>query len=473
MNDQSNINATIIETDNNAVNGQNKCPKCGSTDISLNSNGNLRCNFCRHEFMPQRLEGMEEDISKLTGTTVGSGAQDITSDENIITLKCTSCGAEVVVDTSVSTTARCHWCRSNLSINNQLPNGVIPDAVLPFYITKEDAKESIEKFVGKRKFYAHPKFRKEFSTENVMGVYLPYMIVDASTHANYKGQGEHKIRSYTERNGDNEITYYDAELYDVERDFDLTISGLTVESSKDKLDVKSKSKTTNIINSIMPFDTENCVKWDANYLRGYTSEKRDINISEIRSVVEQQTADIVRFAGNKTLEYYDRGVRWDNEEIEIKGEQWKAAYLPVWIYSYRQQKSDGKGILHYVAVNARTKETMGSVPIHKPKLFLISLFIEILGVILMILTLNNDNSWPYIFLASGFVYYAIIYARYRNKGARHKHEIETKTNMSNLTTGDNFVQKETRLTNSRINGVNNTNVSGDKFNFLKDIDINF
>ena len=299
------------------------------------------------------------------------------------------------------------------------------------------------------------------------------MIIDASTHANYKGQGEHQIRSYTRGTDDNERTYYDAELYDVERDFDLTITGLTVESSKDKLDVKSKNKTTNIINSIMPFDTENCVKWDANYLRGYTSEKRDININEIRGVVEQQTADIARFAGNKTLEYYNRGVRWDNEKIEIKGQQWKAAYLPVWLYSYRQQKSDGKGLLHYVAVNARTKETMGSVPIHKPKLFLISFFIEILGVILMALTLNNDNSWPYIFLASGFVYYAVIYARYRNKGARHKHEIETKTNMSNLRTEDNFVRTETGLTNSRIDGVNNINVSGEKFNFLKDIDIKF
>ncbi len=34
-------------------------------------------------------------------------------------------------------------------------------------------------------------FRKEFTTDNVMGVYLPYMIVDANTHANLKGQGEH------------------------------------------------------------------------------------------------------------------------------------------------------------------------------------------------------------------------------------------------------------------------------------------
>ena len=29
----------------------------------------------------------------------------------------------------------------------------------------------------------------------------------------------------------------------------------------------------------MPFDTENCVKWNANYIKGYTSEKRDVNNS--------------------------------------------------------------------------------------------------------------------------------------------------------------------------------------------------
>lgn len=29
-------NATIIKTDADAKDGQNKCPKCGATDISLN-----------------------------------------------------------------------------------------------------------------------------------------------------------------------------------------------------------------------------------------------------------------------------------------------------------------------------------------------------------------------------------------------------------------------------------------------------
>ena len=159
-----------------------------------------------------------------------------------------------------------------------------------------------------------------------------------------------------------EKTYYDADLYDVEREFDLTIEGLTVESSEDKLNVAAKDKTTNIINSIMPFDTENCVKWDANYIKGYTSERRDTNVTQLKDLVRNNPRTSQGSQPIRPLEYYDRGVRWDTEKLEVKGQQWKSAYLPIWLYSY-QQKKDDKSLLHYVAVNARTKETMGSVPI--------------------------------------------------------------------------------------------------------------
>jgi hypothetical protein len=130
---------TIVQTDVGAKDGQTKCPKCGGTDISTNvNNGKLRCNFCRHEFEPQKLEGMETDISKLSGQVIGSGATDIIADTNdVLTFKCTSCGAEVVIDTSEATNARCHWCRNSLSVNQQIPNGSVPDVVLPFKCKKK------------------------------------------------------------------------------------------------------------------------------------------------------------------------------------------------------------------------------------------------------------------------------------------------------------------------------------------------
>lgn len=459
MDENLNSDTKVVDTDVGNNSGQDKCPKCGSTDISLNAQtGLLRCNFCRYEFKPEKVEGLETDITKLEGEIVGSGTQDI--DENskdMVTIKCTSCGAEVVIDTSETTQARCHWCRNYLSINEQIPNGAVPDVVLPFKLKKDEARQEIEKFVKNRKFYAHPKFKQEFTTENIMGVYLPYMVVDVNSHAYFSGQGEHEKRRYTRGSDDNKRTYYDADLYDVEREFDLTIEGLTVESSSDKINKNSSNKTNNIINSIMPFDIENCVKYNSNYLRGYTSEKRDMDIDDLRQIVDKQSKDVARFAANDTLKQYDRGVRWKTENLNVKGKQWKTAYLPVWLYSYQEKKGD-KSILHYVAVNARTKETMGSVPIHMSKLILVSVIVEIIALILMLFVDLDDNGW--VFLLAGPLYYGLMYMKYRNKKARHYHEIETKRKIFNLKKSDVFVKTETGLSNSRIEGANNTRVNG-------------
>lgn len=453
-------NKTTIKLYNELKNGQIKCKNCGATDIFLNEKtGLLKCNYCRNEFVPERIDEVNEDLKKLKGSEIGSGAQNIVADTNdIITFKCQGCGAEVVIDTSESTQARCHWCRSFLSVNQQVPNGSVPDVVLPFSVKKEEAEAKIKEFVTSRKFFAHPKFRKEFTTNNIIGVYFPYMLIDINAHARFSGDGEHLVRRYTVGSKDNKKTYYDADLYHVERDFDITIDDLSVEASSDKLNTQSSTKTTNIINSIMPFDTENCVAWNANYLRGYSSEKRDTNVNQLRTLVETQTKDISRIAINDTLKHYDRGVAWSDETLNIKGERWKSAYLPVWLYSYQEVKGNKK-ILHYVAVNARTKETMGSVPINIPKLLLVSAFVEMLGILFMFFV-DFDCEW--LSLSVGIIFYLIMYARYRNANERHKYENDTKKQVTNVKAVDNFITHRKRLRNSMMQGANNKKLYGAK-----------
>ena len=455
---------TVVQTDTDAKDGQIKCPKCGSTDIQTNSRtGKLRCSFCRHEFEPQLLE-TEDDVSSLEGVRMGSGAQDRAADANdVITLKCESCGAEVVIDTASANQARCHWCRNMLSINHQVPNGAVPDAVLPFGVSKDDARAEIERFVGKRKFFAHPTFTREFTTKNICGVYFPYMIVDINAHDHLSGTGEVLIRSYSVKKGDSSETRYDADAYHVERDFDIAINDLTVEASVDKLNVSSSEKTTNIINSIMPFDTKNCVRYNANYLRGYTSEKRDVDVNNVRPLVATQAQDIARIAANETLAKYDRGIAWSGEAFDIKGESWLAAYLPVWLYSYLQVKGNKK-LLHYVAVNARTKETMGSVPIDMTKLWIVSIAIEFFGLILALFLGSSMVGWDkkerWLLLLPGVVFFAIMYMRYRNSGARHTYENETERSLSNVLAADEFIEHREGLRNARIEGANNTDLHG-------------
>lgn len=466
--------ATIIDTGKGLKDGRFVCPNCGAPVIKFSEKeGKLQCPYCDSTFDGKKLDNVETDLKNLTGTKIGAGAKNINkAQDDVVTLKCGGCGAEVVIDTASAPTARCHWCRSIMSINSKIENGSVPDVILPFKLTKEEAKQKIDVFVKKRQFFAHPIFKKEFTLENVMGVYFPYMLVDVNAHSTFKGEGEHQEKRYNVGTSEHPDYRYDAKAYHVERDFDLTIDDLTVESSSDKLDKKNETKTNNIINSVMPFDTENCIQYRGNYLVGYTSEKRDVDIDDLNKKVNSQIGDIARHAINNDLKYYDRGIRWSQEDTDIKGKQWLAAYLPIWLYSYRQVLN-GKELLHYVAVNARTGETMGSIPINKGRLLLVSAIVEIFSGITAIFLLthmdSDDDGGLYILLlfTVGFIYYGIMYAKYRNQNARHAYEKETKTETLNVQRTDTFIEDRKRLKNARIEGANNTRIEGEKIDIAK------
>ncbi|WP_101523829.1 hypothetical protein [Nocardioides houyundeii] len=357
----------VIETANEQLeDGVNRCPACGSTEIQLRvSTSMLICLFCRHEWAEEKVEPLvsaDQALRDLTGTTVATGASDITADADMLTMKCSGCGAEVVVNTSESTSSRCHWCRHVLSVNEQLPNGAVPDAVLPFSITRDQAVERIKEFAGKRRMFALRRFTREFTPENVVGVYLPYMVVDSNASADVQGVGEVQTRRYTRGTGDNKKTVYDADVYRVDRHVDFTADDLTLESSSERANMSAFVNTNNVINTILPFDTKNAVQWNASYLVGYTSERRDTDVSELVPVLEQQLLSIARSEVRDSVSRYDRGVRWETENVVVHGTRWLSMYLPVWLYSYYHEAGE-RSMVHYIAVNGRTGETMGSVPV--------------------------------------------------------------------------------------------------------------
>ena len=355
--------------------GANRCPKCGATDIVHKVGTDvLVCRYCRHEWHGQRVEeefGFGEGLDELTGTVIASGARDIAADTaSLMSFKCTGCGAEVTVNTETAMTARCHWCRHVFGVNEQVDNGAVPDAVLPFHIRKDDAVARIRQFVDKRRFFALKEFKEQFTPENVSAVYLPYMIVDGKVSVDVEGHGEIKTREYTRGSDDKKKTYYDADVYRVERHVDFTVDDLPLESSQARGNLDTKSNTNNIINTILPFDTKNAVKWNASYLVGVSSEKRDLDVAKLLPRFEDQALSIGRCQVEASVGRFDRGVRWEREGVQVHGTRWVAMYLPVWLYSYQQP---GSGMLHYIAVNGRTGETMGSVPVQQWKLLLAAL----------------------------------------------------------------------------------------------------
>ena len=455
-------------------NKQLRCPHCNSSDIIPCDNGKLKCRYCSFEFEDKVLEGINIDPKVLNDHYRGLSTYEI-DDKDIVTYKCYNCGAEVVLNIK-DTDYRCHWCHSVLSSSNKIDNGYSPDMILPFKISKEDARRKMEKFVKKRRMFANRKFKKAFKKDNIMGVYFPYMVVDFNCHAFYSGEGEIQLKKYSYGRSENSVTYYDANVYKVIREFDISISDFVIEANSQRLDSYNKGATNNIINSILPFDTENCVKFKSNYLIGYSSEKRDLSAEDLEDAVEKRLKDIIRLEASMDAKQYDRGVNWEKEELDVKGSQWLSAYLPVWLYSYEVKRWKKKTI-HFIAVNGRTGEIMGSIPIAKILLLFISTVAELLAIAFFIeyiyFSLYPEkitfisSLLVFLLLLIGPAIYKTINYFYRNNSAKHKYEKETKNEISNLVKTDEFKYKREGLTTEKIFGCNTDILKGEYIRIKK------
>jgi hypothetical protein len=127
-------------------------------------------------------------------------------------------------------TARCHWCRHVLGVNEQIANGAVPDAVLPFHIEG-------------RRGGAHPPVRGQAPPVRAQGLQgrvharerggrLPALHGGGRARQRRRGGlGEIETRRYTRGSGKNKQTYYDADVWRVQRHVDFTVDDLPLESS--------------------------------------------------------------------------------------------------------------------------------------------------------------------------------------------------------------------------------------------------
>jgi hypothetical protein len=67
---------------------------------------------------------------------------------------------------------------------------------------------------------------------------------------------------------------------------------------------------------------------------------------------------------------------------------------------------------------------------------------------------------PMLLCLAGFIYYAMIFSRYRNTDKRHGHEKETTASVLNMQQYDQLVEHRTNLRNSTLSGRNEMQIEG-------------
>ena len=416
-----------------------KCEKCGATEVAFDIvKQHFICQFCRFSYS---VEAKTDDglvafnataIADLIGVNQRGGSLNINETaEDVITMKCSGCGAEVVVNTTMFKNPTCHWCRNVLSINTQIPNGLIPDAVLPFQVTQEEAFEKIQKFAKSRMGYTIKEVKETLLAQNVHGIYLPYMVADVNAKYVLRGTGNKVTREYDTLIGNNVRNFT---TYKIERDLHFTVDDLILESSAARSNIENTRNSNQIINALLPYDVANAVSYDSRFLNDFVSEKRDLNIAEVGENSEEIIRQLGKNESMATVSEYDHGVKWKREELKIKGIRWNATYLPVWMYSY--QGKDARN--YYIAVNGRTGKVMGSMPISKKRVlgkFLIyeTIMAAIFGAIWMATTPSTVMSYGLFGMMSllMLVYYPFKTfqadtRRLSNRDVKHDYLRETK-----------------------------------------------
>jgi len=366
------------------------CPHCGDTNSHwLPDKGVMRCDTCRSTFQLD-AQGVahivNDDVAGLRGTELSAGAgQDVDAaeaEDQVYTFRCPTCGAEVVVQAAANlATVKCHWCRNTLTWSDRINNGAKPDGIVPFALTREQAKAKMQAFLKRRRAFANRKFLAEYSLENIQPVYFPYFMVDINAKADHAGQAAHLVRKYTKGSDNNKTTYYDYDVYAFQRRFDLYVNDLLVPSNADFANLDNQLNTNNIINSVAPWHTASVVPYSPQYLQGeYRAERRSSNVGQIRPQVMNQVMDISHIQANQTMRFYDHGIAYQHDDLQVQGERWVTLLCPVWLYSYLEVKK-GKRMLHYIAVNGTTGETMGSVPTNKARMLVVAAIAEVIGII--------------------------------------------------------------------------------------------
>ena len=350
------------------------CPGCGA-DLEFDPReGSLACPYCgRTEIIPVSAEQVQERSYEEYLRPRSDQLTELA--QNALEVKCQGCGATVTF-TPPEVAGECAFCgRQIVAQPKHADPTVAPEGLLPFRIAKNQATDSIKKWIDSRWFA--PNALKKFAyQETIGGVYLPYWTYDAHTLSYYRGQrGEHYYvtETYTETDAQgNSVT----KTRQVQKTRWHPASGRVSRWFDDVLVTATKSVSQSRLRSLEPWDLPEMKPYDPAYLSGFKAQRYEVNLAQGFEEAKKIMAPVI-----------DRDVRHDiggdEQRVEsistsYSGITFKHLLLPVYIGAYLfNQKS------YQVMVNARSGEVTGERPYSFWKItFFVLFLLAIIGLII-------------------------------------------------------------------------------------------
>ncbi len=187
----------------------------------------------------------------------------------LFSASCQDCGAELVFEENEALSV-CPFCQKTMVRTDYLKTSEMPEFVIPFAITADEAKDLLAKWCADNK--AKPEARKlKKDTENLQGFYLPYELVLGPVHMS-------------------------AERMDGNRRYDC--EGFINEEF-----ISCSSQTDNLLlDGMEPFDVEAVREFEFGYIAGQRVKIADIGEKELNRRILRETEQAYIPAVRRVLE---------------------------------------------------------------------------------------------------------------------------------------------------------------------------
>lgn len=329
------------------------CPSCGADLEFAIDVQSLACPYCGHV---ERIEEPDEDADPAEHDLIEAlerlscrrreRAAEAAEGEPLQEVACESCGASVRFAGTLTSTI-CAYCGSPIQRAgvHDAPDRIPVDAVLPFAVPEDRAKDALAGWLAGRWFLPNDLKRRGVD-ERFAGVYVPYWTFDALTVNRYRGErGEHYY--VTVQRGERTVQERRTRWYPV--------SGSFRRFFDDVLVVACGGLPRRLLMRLEPWPLERCRPYRPDYLAGHFARTWDVPLNrgfaEARRRMEEAiAAEVRRRIGGDTQIVHWVGTRYS-------ALSYKHLLLPVWLLAYRYRDKT-----YRIAVNATTGEVQGERP---------------------------------------------------------------------------------------------------------------
>jgi DNA-directed RNA polymerase subunit RPC12/RpoP len=358
------------------------CERCGADLRFAPGQTRLVCDFCGHvqTIAPagrHRLAAMEElDLAAALADRLAGALIEETR-----ATTCPNCGAKFEFDPAVHA-AECPFCATPVVADTGLDRHIKPQAVLPFAITEDQARDGLRRWLGSLWFAPNGVQAYARKGRRMTGIYTPFWTFDADTASRYSGmRGDHYYETRTVRGPDGKTR-----TQQVQKTRWTPASGRVARHFDDVVVLASTSLPRGHVDSLEPWDLSRLEPYRPEFLAGFRAEGYTIELPQghrigrevMTRVIE---ADVRRDIGGDEQRITSLDIRWSDETF-------KHVLLPIWLAAYRF-----RGKSYRFVVNGQTGEVKGERPWSWVKIAIAVLFAALVaGVVYYLAEVQNGGT---------------------------------------------------------------------------------